>query len=71
MSDENSAYKPRCMNLSCKSMVAFGENFEEDPDYQGGMVDFSCLRTGKNVGPDGSVVSLTLCSKSRQCFQEF
>jgi hypothetical protein len=71
MSDTNNDYKPRCMHLCCKSMVAYGENFADDPDYQAGMVDFWCLQTSKNLGPDGSTVSLDVCSKDRSCFQEF
>lgn len=63
--------EPRCMNLCCKSMIAFGESFEGDADYQAGMVDFWCIRTGKNLGPDGSVVSIGVCTKTRECFKEY
>lgn len=69
MSEE---YRPRCMHLCCKSMVAFGEDFESDPDYQAGMVDFWCQQTSKGQGPDGTGASLEMCSEpTRACYQEF
>lgn len=72
MSDTSSPYKPRCMHLCCKSMIAFGEAFESDPDFQAGMVEFWCQQTGKGQGPDGSGLSLELCSEpKRSCFQEY
>ena len=73
MSDETSStYRPRCMNLSCKSMLVYGEDFENDPDYQLGLVDFWCNRTSKNQGPDGDGVALDVCSDpERACFEEF
>jgi len=65
-------YRPRCLNLCCKSMVVFGEDFESDPDYQAGMTDFWCVRTSKCHGPDGDSISLELCSNpERGCFQEY
>jgi hypothetical protein len=72
MSDTASTYRPRCMNLCCKSMMVYGEDFQNDPDYQAGMTDFWCVRTSKGEGPDGGSVSLELCSDSeRTCFEEF
>ena len=72
MSDEAPAYRPRCMYLCCKSMLVFGEAFEQDPDYQAGMVDFWCVRTSRNLGPDGDDVALEPCSNpERACFQEY
>jgi len=66
------SYRPRCMHLSCKAMLVFGEAFEQDPDYQAGLTDFWCLRTSKGFGPDGEDVSLDLCSNpARECFQEY
>lgn len=60
------------MYLSCKSMLVFGENFEQDPDYQAGMVDFWCVQTSKGEGPDGLEVSLERCSNpERPCFREY
>ena len=68
MADE---YRVRCMHLFCKSMAVFGEDFEQDPEYQQGMVDFTCLCTQKCYGPDGAVASLEeCCKKERSCFQE-
>ena len=72
MSDTNTPYRPRCKNLYCKSMMVFGEGFENDPDYQAGMVDFWCVCTSKGQGPDGDEVSLDMCSNpERECFQEY
>ena len=63
---------PRCKNLSCKSMLVYGEAFEQDPDYQAGMTEFWCLCTSKGAGPDGDDVSLTQCSNpGRGCYKEF
>jgi len=72
MSDTPSTYRPRCMYLSCKSMLVFGENFESDPEYQAGMAQFWCVQTSKAQGPDGDEVSLELCSNpERSCFREY
>ena len=72
MSDTQSTYRPRCMNLCCKSMIVFGEDFESDPDYQAGMTDFWCVSTSRGEGPDGDSVSLELCSNpERSCFREY
>ena len=66
------AYRPRCKYLCCKAMLVFGEDFESDPDYQPGLVDFWCLRTSKGQGPDGEQVSLESCSLAdRICFREY
>jgi hypothetical protein len=73
MSDETPpAYTPRCMNLCCKSMAVYGEDFESDPDYQAGLVDFWCAQTSKGQGPDGDAVTLELCrNRERSCYQEY
>ena len=72
MSDEPTSYRPRCINLYCKSMLVYGEAFEMDPEYQEGSTDFTCLCTSKGQGPDGGEVSLDECSNpERTCFQEF
>ena len=72
MSDTPTPYRPRCIYLTCKSMMVYGENFAEDPDYQAGMVDFTCVQTSKGQGPDGDDVSLEQCSnKERSCYQEY
>jgi hypothetical protein len=69
---EPSAQIPRCIHLCCKAMLVFGEAFEQDPDYQAGMTDFWCVRTGKGQGPDGEDVSLALCrDPERACYQEY
>lgn len=72
MSDESAPYKPRCINLCCKSMLVYGEAFEMDPEYQEGSTDFWCLCTSKNQGPDGGEVTLAECNNpERGCFQEY
>jgi len=72
MGDTPPTYRPRCIYLSCKSMLVFGENFESDPDYQAGLNQFWCVQTSKGQGPDGDDVALDLCSNpERSCFQEY
>ena len=72
MSDTPTPYRPRCKDLCCKAMLVYGEEFEQDPDFQGGMTQFWCLRTSKGQGPDGDDVSLDLCSNTeRECFRAF
>ena len=72
MSEPATPYRPRCVNLSCKSMMVYGEAFESDPDWQGGVVDFTCTCTFKGYGPDGGALSLELCSDpERSCFREY
>jgi hypothetical protein len=66
------AEQPRCIHLCCKSMVVFGENFKDDPEYQAGLTSFWCTRTAKSAGPDGEFVELDMCSDSqRECYQGF
>ena len=68
----NKPYRPRCKNLSCKSMMVYGEDFENDPEFQAGMVEFWCVKTFQSQGPDDGSLSLDLCSNpERTCFQEF
>jgi hypothetical protein len=53
-------------------MMVFGENFEQDPDFQAGMTEFWCTQTSKGQGPDGAAASLEDCSnKERSCFCEY
>lgn len=62
---------PRCALLRCKSMLVYGEDFEQDPEYQAGGVDFWCVHTSRNLGPDEGPVDLPLCSqRERTCYQE-
>jgi hypothetical protein len=62
----------RCKNLSCKSMMVYGEDFESDPEYQMGAVEFWCELTAKGLGPDGDGVSLEECScPERGCYKEY
>ena len=70
--DAPQPYRPRCIDLSCKSMQVWGENFQDDPEYQAGMVEFTCTCTFQPQGPDGGDTSLELCSNpERSCFREF
>ena len=72
MSDSPAPYRPRCVNLSCKSMMVYGEAFQEDPEFQAGMVDFWCVLTSKGLGPDDGDVALDPCSdKERGCHREY
>ena len=72
MADASSAYRPRCKNLCCKSMLVYGEGFENDPDYQAGLTEFWCVLTSKGCGPDERQVSLDACSNTeRGCYQEY
>jgi hypothetical protein len=60
------------MMLHCKSMLVYGEDFEQDPEYQAGSVDFWCLETNRSLGPDGGEVSLDACrNPKRGCYREF
>lgn len=62
----------RCVYLTCKSMQVWGEDFESDPEYQAGMVEFWCNQTFKNLGPDAGPVDLGACCQSeRSCYREF
>ncbi len=66
------AYCPRCIFLNCKSMQVYGEDFQSDPEFQAGMVEFWCTQTFKPSGPDDGVVSLGLCSNAeRVCYREY
>ena len=69
---EPQPYRPRCIYLTYKSMQVFGEDFENDPEFQAGMVEFTCTETFKNLGPDGGDVAFeACCNKERKCFREF
>ncbi|MER3415454.1 MAG: hypothetical protein C4297_04470 [Gemmataceae bacterium] len=72
MSHQEKPYRLRCIYLRCKSMLVYGEDFEQDPEYQAGNVDFWCTLTARNIGPDGEEVSLpACCNPERPCFREF
>ncbi|HLN31225.1 MAG TPA: hypothetical protein VK395_26020 [Gemmataceae bacterium] len=72
MADTAPTNRTRCIYLCCKSMVVYGEGFENDPDYQSGQVDFWCVQTSKGLGPDGAEASMaTCCNAERSCFQEY
>lgn len=65
-------YRQRCVHLTCKSMQVYGEDFEQDPEYQAGMVDFWCTQTFRARGPDGDEANVDQCSNpERSCYTEF
>ncbi len=69
---EPTEYRPRCIYLTCKSMQVWGEDFQNDPEFQAGMVEFCCTQTMTAKGPDGGDTGVELCSNpERSCFQEF
>jgi hypothetical protein len=69
---EPTPYRPRCMYLTCKSMQVWGENFENDPEFQAGMVEFTCVQTFKCLGPDGGDIGMeACCNTERPCFKEY
>jgi hypothetical protein len=60
------------MYLCCKSMLVFGEEFQNDPDFQAGLTEFWCNSTSKGQGPDGEDANLQACSDpERGCFQPY
>lgn len=66
------ADRPRCMFLNCKSMQVYGEDFQNDPEFQGGMVEFWCTQTFRNLGPDDGEVAFEPCrDEKRTCYREF
>jgi len=53
-------------------MQVWGEEFQNDPEFQAGMVEFWCTQTMKGAGPDGDDTSLDLCSNpERPCYREY
>jgi hypothetical protein len=53
-------------------MMVYGEDFEQDPEYQAGFVDFWCLLTARGTGPDGAMADMESCTNAeRACFREF
>lgn len=53
-------------------MMVYGEAFENDPDYQAGMVEFWCTQTGMGSGPDNGSVDMERCSQAdRVCYAAY
>ena len=53
-------------------MQVWGEDFENDPEYQAGMVEFSCTQTFQGQGPDGGPAAYeACCNRRRSCYREF
>ncbi|MCI0703279.1 MAG: hypothetical protein L0241_19550 [Planctomycetia bacterium] len=66
------APQPRCIHLQSKAMAVHGEEFENDPDYEAGLTDFICVKTGRALGPDNDTVNTSLCSNAdRDCYEEY
>ncbi len=69
---DSQPYRPRCIYLTCKSMLVWGEDFANDPEFQAGMVEFTCTQTYKCLGPDHGDVGMEPCSNpERPCFREY
>jgi hypothetical protein len=69
---EPPSFRPRCMYLTCKSMQVWGEDFENAPEFQAGMDEFTCTATYRNCGPDGGECNYEACrDPQRPCFREF
>lgn len=65
-------YQPRCTFIRCKAMLVFGENFQQDPEYDPDNAYFWCNQTGIGQGPDQGPVSMRDCTvPDRACYQEF
>lgn len=63
---------PRCIHLQSKAMAVYGEEFESDPDFVGGVGDFWCVQSGRALGPDDGPVGLAPCrDPDRGCYQEY
>jgi hypothetical protein len=72
MADDTPLPPMRCIHLTCKSMMVYGEDFEQDPEFQAGMVEFQCLRTLQNVGPDLGEAALEPCTNpERTCYEAY
>ncbi len=70
--DPPTEYRPRCVHLTCRSMMIYGEDFEQDPEYQNGMVEWTCTCTFTSAGPDGGMAALEACSNpERTCYREY
>jgi hypothetical protein len=53
-------------------MMVYGDDFEQDPEYQGGMTEFTCLCTFSGYGPDGEMASMdACCNPERTCYKEY
>lgn len=63
---------PRCIHLQSKAMAVHGEGFEGDADYQDSTTDFTCVKTGRPLGPDNGATGMKPCSDpERGCYEEY
>lgn len=63
---------PRCIHLQSKAMAVYGEGFAADPDFQNDVTDFTCLKTGRALGPDNGPVNFPqCCNAERACYEEY
>jgi hypothetical protein len=62
---------PRCLHLQSKAMAVHGEAFTADPDYQDGLTDYWCVKSGRGIGPDLGPLGPHYCSDpGRSCYEE-
>jgi hypothetical protein len=53
-------------------MAVYGEGFAADPDFQNDVTDFTCLKTGRALGPDNGPVNFArCCNAARECYEEY
>ena len=62
MSEELSGARPRCKFLTCKSMMVYGEDFEQDPEYQMGLADRGAFVPG--TGRPGEILAALSISRT-------
>jgi hypothetical protein len=63
---------PRCIHLLSKAMAVHGEGFDYDPEYHDMQTDFTCLKTGRPLGPDNNTCGIKRCSNAdRDCYEEY
>jgi hypothetical protein len=53
-------------------MAVHGEGFHYDPEYHDMQTDFTCLKTGRPLGPDDGPCGIKRCSNDdRDCYEEY
>jgi hypothetical protein len=63
---------PRCIHLQSKSMAVHGEGFAHDSEDGDRQTDFTCLKTGRALGPDNDTCGINRCSDAdRDCYEEY
>lgn len=63
---------PRCIHLYSKAMAVHGEGFASVADDQDRVTDYTCVKTGRAIGPDNCAIGMTRCSDpDRDCYEEY